>query len=325
MSPRGLLVRLAHLLNHCFRLSHFPNPCKKQGRWPNRDSVRTQNFLTICVRLAFFATTGQFFFKVIPKTVQRHSEERNLLTASQFGCRAGQSTTLQCVGLMDHVTVNLHNKMSTATLSLDIEKAFDIIWHPGLLHKLSKLQFSTSLIKVISLFVKNKNWKFRFKKKYLREDKYLQGCHRVQSYILILTYSLFITDEAMAQVPSGPVSRWHVYISHRTKREPCSQKTAARRTVVWALEHKSQWGENWAIYFSSRRRPVEAHLTLNGQNIPFVNEVKYLDVISDGNITWGLVAYRSAICVWFSKCSTFMIWSRHYAGSKQKSDKIITI
>jgi hypothetical protein len=42
------------------------------------------------------------------------------------------------------------------------------------------------------------------------------------------------------------------------------------------------------IYVSHRLRPPEAHLTLNGQNIPFVDHVKYLCVISDKRITWRL-------------------------------------
>jgi hypothetical protein len=43
-----------------------------------------------------------------------------------------------------------------------------------------------------------------------------------------------------------------------------------------------------ATYFPHRLRPPEAHLTLNGQNIPFVNHVKYLGVIFDKRVTWGL-------------------------------------
>jgi hypothetical protein len=35
-------------------------------------------------------------------------------------------------------------------------------------------------------------------------------------------------------------------------------------------------------------RPPEAHLKLNGHNIPFVNHVEYLGVISDKRITWRL-------------------------------------
>jgi hypothetical protein len=43
--------------------------------------------------------------------------------------------------------------MSTAAVFLDIGKAFDTTWHIGLLYKLPKLQFSTSLLKLISSFL----------------------------------------------------------------------------------------------------------------------------------------------------------------------------
>jgi hypothetical protein len=39
--------------------------------------------------------------------------------------------------------------MSKDAVFLDIEKAFDTTWHLGLLHKLSSLKFSISLIKLI--------------------------------------------------------------------------------------------------------------------------------------------------------------------------------
>jgi hypothetical protein len=74
----------------------------------------------------------------------------NLLNASQFGFRALQSTTLQYMRLADHVTLNFNNEMSTAAVFLDIEKAYDTTWHPGLLYKLSKLKFLTRIIKLIS-------------------------------------------------------------------------------------------------------------------------------------------------------------------------------
>jgi hypothetical protein len=41
-----------------------------------------------------------------------------------------------------------------------------------------------------------------------------------------------------------------------------------------------------AVYFSHRLKPSEVHLTLNGQNIPFVNHVKYLVVICDMEIAY---------------------------------------
>jgi hypothetical protein len=95
---------------------------------------------------------GQAIRKGYPKIVQRHFEEKYLLNASQFGFGARHSTALQCMRLTDHVILNFNNNMSTAAVFLDIEKAFHTTWHPGLLYKLSKLEFSARIIKLISSF-----------------------------------------------------------------------------------------------------------------------------------------------------------------------------
>jgi hypothetical protein len=75
------------------------------------------------------------------KLVQRHIQERNLLNASKFKLSVSHCTTLQCMRLKDHVTLNSNNNMSTSAVFLDNEKACDTMWHPGLLYKISKLAF----------------------------------------------------------------------------------------------------------------------------------------------------------------------------------------
>jgi hypothetical protein len=60
--------------------------------------------------------------------------------------------------LTDHVILNFNNNISTAAVFLYIEKAFDTTWHTGLLYKLSKLDFSVSLIKLISSFLYKKKF-----------------------------------------------------------------------------------------------------------------------------------------------------------------------
>jgi hypothetical protein len=66
-------------------------------------------------------------------------EERGLLNASQFGFHTHHSMTCQCMRLMDQVTLNFNNNMSTAAVFLDIVKAFDTTWYLGLVYKLSNL------------------------------------------------------------------------------------------------------------------------------------------------------------------------------------------
>jgi hypothetical protein len=69
------------------------------------------------------------------------------------------------------------------------------------------------------------------------------------------------------------------------------------REMQRGLSAIETWHEHWnikikdktqATYFSHTLRPLEAHLTLNGQNIPSVNHVKYLAVIFNKTITWRL-------------------------------------
>jgi hypothetical protein len=149
---------LTQLFNHCLRLSHL-TPWKEAKvitlPKPGKDPKFPQNLRPI--RLLF--TTGKLFKKVVLKLLQKHIDEKGLLNASQFVFRARHSTTLQCMRLTDHVTLNFNNKMSMAPVFLDIEKAFDTPWHSGLLYKLSKLEFSTSLIKLIVSFLPQR--KFR--------------------------------------------------------------------------------------------------------------------------------------------------------------------
>jgi hypothetical protein len=70
------------------------------------------------------------------------------------------------------------------------------------------------------------------------------------------------------------------YVLRKLQRGLDAIRTWCARWNIKVNKDKAQ-----AIYFSHRRRPPESHLTLNGRNIPFVNNVKHLGVIFDINIT----------------------------------------
>jgi hypothetical protein len=68
--------------------------------------------------------------------------------------------------LMDHVTLNFSNNMSTGAVFFGIKKAFDTTWHCGLLYKFSELEFLTSFIKLTASFL------IEIKFKFLVEDEF---------------------------------------------------------------------------------------------------------------------------------------------------------
>jgi hypothetical protein len=162
---------------------------------------------------------GKLFEKVILKIVQRHTGERGLLNANQIGFRACHSTTLQCMRLTDHVTLNFNNNMSKAAVFLDIEKAFDTTWHTGLLYKLSKLDFVVSLIKLISSFL--------YKRKFFVSVENEMSAPRImkvgvpQGSILSPTlFNMYVND-----TPQVIGDDTCLYTSER--KEDCPKKTSA--------------------------------------------------------------------------------------------------
>jgi hypothetical protein len=158
-----------------------------------RKPVRTQNFRPV----SSLSSTCKIFEKVILQTVQRHNEERGLLNSSQFGFLARHSTALQCtrMRLTDHVTLNFNNnKMSTAAVFLDIEKAIDTTWHECLLYKLSTLQFSISLIKPISSFFSQRKFRVSVQNE-MFTPRDIQAGMPQGSVLYSTLYTLYINDK----------------------------------------------------------------------------------------------------------------------------------
>jgi hypothetical protein len=66
-----------------------------------------------------------------------------------------------------------------------------------------------------------------------------------------------------------------------------------------------------AIYFSHWVRSPEPLLTLNGRNIPFVNNVKYLGVIFDKKITWKSQMEMIRAKVFRAFIITYSLFTKH--------------
>jgi hypothetical protein len=141
------------VINHRIRRSCFPAFWKKIKLITLPKIGKDPKFPPNLRQIRLLSTTGNIFENVNLKVLKRHIEERSLLNQSRFGFRARHITTLQCMRLTDHVTLNFNNNRARVAVFFNTEKAFDTTWHPGLLYKLSTLEFSTILIKLISCFL----------------------------------------------------------------------------------------------------------------------------------------------------------------------------
>jgi hypothetical protein len=185
-----------------------------------------------------------------------------------------------------------------AAVFLDIEKAFDTIWHPGLLYRLSDVQFQIRLIKLTSSFSTNRKFKVSLEGELSSPRKVAAGVPQ-GSVLAPVLYSLYIND-----APAAPGIRLALFADdtcvYATEKHEGRVLSKLQRGLTAVGSWCQRWnmkineGKTQAIYFSKRGRMHGDDLQLNGQNIPFVNCVKYLGVIFDRRMTWRLHIEKSA-------------------------------
>ena len=79
----------------------------------------------------------------------------NLITKNPPGFRPGDSTTKQLVYHLDetHQAFDSTKSFEVRTVFLDISKAFDKVWHDGLIFKLERNDISVNLLKLLQNYL----------------------------------------------------------------------------------------------------------------------------------------------------------------------------
>lgn len=70
--------------------------------------------------------------------------------------REGYSTTTRFVRFLQHISTGLLQPSATRVIYLDFTKAFDQLWHNGLLHKLHRMNCPRELVLFILEYLKNR-------------------------------------------------------------------------------------------------------------------------------------------------------------------------
>ena len=86
--------------------------------------------------VSILSNLGKVLERIIFKHVYNHLYGNNLLYKNQSVFRPGHSTTFQLIDIFHHICQSFDAKQYSCMVFCDILKAFDKVWHRGLLFKL---------------------------------------------------------------------------------------------------------------------------------------------------------------------------------------------
>ena len=134
----------------------FPTLWKSGNVTPihKKDSKRVINNYRPISLLPLFA---KIFEKILFLKMYNHFTSNNLITKNQSGFRPNDSVTNQLICLVDSIHSSLDINLDVRSVFLDMSKAFDKVWHEGLLFKLKQNGINGKLLNLLKSYLANRN------------------------------------------------------------------------------------------------------------------------------------------------------------------------
>ena len=118
----------------------------------------SKNILKNYRSISLIPVCGKFFEKCIYNSLYSYLESNDILSKSQSGFRKGDSCISQLLAITYEIYYNFYAypSLETRGVFLDISKAFDRVWHEGLLYKLKSYGINGPLLILIKSFLTNR-------------------------------------------------------------------------------------------------------------------------------------------------------------------------
>lgn len=287
-APKNVILAILRIFNGCLRLGYFPDQWKQAIIITLPKSGKDHNLPANYRPIALLSCLSKLLEKIILQKLKSATDHQ--IRPEQYAFRKEHSTVLQLVHLTDHLCTNANNNEVTAAVFLDVEKAFDKVWHDGLLHKLLLLDTPMHIVKIIQSFLKNRYFQIKTENVISSSRPILAGVPQ-GSCLSPTLYSIYTND--IAVTPKTRVSLFAddtMFTAHDRN---------AKRAII-RIQHQinsaTTWFSKWrlkintvktmAILFNKRQTKSSPKLTILGHQIPWSTSVKYLGVTLDRNLSF---------------------------------------
>lgn len=278
---------LATIFNRSINESQYPSAWKLANVIPlfKKGCAQTpSNYRPI----SLLSCVGKVMERIMFKHIYNHTEQ--LIYNRQSGFLPGHSTVYQLIDIYHQICQSFDNRQFTCMVFCDISKAFDRVWHKGILFKLQQNGINGIVL----------NW----------IENYLTG--RKQSVTMRSTASDIKT--VTAGVPQGSVLGpllFLIYINDITENllsiarlfaddSSLSVTTSNVEDLEGIINHDllmiSNWSKQWLVNFNPNKteamiftlRQLDNPINLMFDNTPviFVNDHKHIGLTLSNNGKW---------------------------------------
>lgn len=287
--PKKYIVAICNIVNAMMRLQYFPSAWKLATVICLPKPGKPLSSPTSYRPISLLSSISKVAESIILSRLNTHVEQNNILPEFQHGFRKQHGTAHQLLRVTEFLADMLNKRRHTTMLLLDAKQAFDRVWHPGLIHKLTELNFPDYLIGTIKSFLADRRFRVRVGESL--SDPHLilagvpQGSKLSPTLFNIYCHDIPTNDKILLAQYADDVA---LLSSSRTIVHSGAQLNSF---IPKAMDWYQKWrfaineAKSEAVFFSRRKR-TPPNLSVNSHRIKWSSSAKYLGIILDRNLSW---------------------------------------
>ena len=286
----SISVSLTKLLNLSLNLGTFPSLWKQANVTPlykKGDSYLCNNYRPI----SLLSCVGKIMEKAIFKHVFNFFRDNLLLSANQSGFIPGDSPVNQLLSLYHELCLAIDLQKEVRIVFLDISKAFDRVWHAGLLYKLERNGISGSLLNWFRNYLSNRQQRVVINGQSSEWGTVNAGVPQ-GSVLGPLLFLIFIND-----IVDIVRSNIKLFADDTSLFLSVENPNLTANTINSDLLSIDSWSDDWMVTFNaqktdamlmSRKRDLVHHppLVFQDHQLEHMDQHKHLGLVFRNDLRW---------------------------------------
>ena len=282
---------LAQLFTICLLTGYFPGAWKTATGImipkPGKDRKLPGSYRPI----SLLSCVGKLFERILSARLNLHLDEIKIYNPFQRAYRKGMEGGEHIYRLSEQLAAAHGKGFKTAVTSLDVEKAFDAVWHNGLRHKLAAadLQLPTKLIRLLSSFLTDRKIQVRVGQAHSGQVALLAGTPQ-GSVLSPVLFNLFVNDMPLRQSAMVDGAQ---FADDTTVWVTAPRKKNALYTLQRSLSALEPWLAKWRVKVNVKKTQlvcfgsngVGSSITLCGEQVQEGRSLKILGTTFDKAIS----------------------------------------
>ena len=290
--PDCAITLLADLFNHLINVGHFPTPWKKalgvMIPKPNKDSQQPSNYRPI----SLLRCLGKLFEKSIATPLIKYLMEQQFTNKWQRAYLPHREANEHVYRLFHHMKTARHYGWKGAAILLDVEKAFDSVWHNGLKFKLLHYNLPHKIIRTLSSFLDNRTIKVKADGA-TSQDIHLRAGTPQGSVLSPILFNIYVNDLPFPHDGPVQISQYADDLALWTSHRGHAAWKRIRNDLQPALNQLQVWCSKWRIKINASKsqcitfpagNPMHS-FTLFNTPINFCNEAKILGLLINSTLS----------------------------------------